>query len=53
VDDAHKNRIEASPESLRRDLQTAAVVAAYIHEISERHVRAGSENHIADPEEDG
>jgi hypothetical protein len=36
--------MEASPEALRRDLQAAAVVAAYIHEISERHSPAQAED---------
>jgi hypothetical protein len=52
MDDARTNRTEASPESLRRQLQAAAVVATYIHEISDRHVRAGSEDQVAEPEKD-
>ena len=52
MDNARTNPIETSAESLRRELQAAAVVAAYIHEISDRHVRAGSPEQVAEPEED-
>jgi hypothetical protein len=48
MDDAQKNRIDSSPDSLRRQLQTAAVVATYIHDVSDRHTPAQPE----DAEED-
>jgi hypothetical protein len=48
MDDARANSIETSPESLRRQLQAAAVVAAYIHEISDRHTPRQPENRIAE-----